>query len=79
MEYEKFLEVEESIRTLLLQAVDEPFLEAMKEEYIGYGSKIPLKLLEHLQNKMSKVANEDKMQMKKVVFIEWKQLQVLLA
>ena len=35
-EYEKFLGVEESLQMLIHQAVDEPFVEALKEEYIGY-------------------------------------------
>ena len=35
--YDKFLGVEESLQTLILQAVDEPFVEAWKEEYIRYG------------------------------------------
>ena len=43
IEYEKFLGVEESLRTLILQVVEEPNLEALKEEYIGYGSRIRMK------------------------------------
>ena len=43
IEYEKFLGVEESLRTLILQAVDEPFVEALEEEYIGYGGEHPMK------------------------------------
>ena len=48
---EKVLGIEESIRTLLLQAVEEPYLEALKEEYIGYGGKTPHKMIEHLWTK----------------------------
>ena len=35
-EYEKYLGIIESIHTLILQVVNEPYLEALKEEYIWY-------------------------------------------
>ena len=43
IDYTKFLKVEESIRSLLLPGVEEPYLEALKEEYIKYGGRAPFK------------------------------------
>ena len=63
--------VEESIRTLLLQAVEESYLEALKEEYIGYGGRTPFEMIEHLRTKISKVTNKEKVLLKKEVFIMW--------
>ena len=37
LEYKRFLGAEESIRSLLLQAVEELYAEVLKEEYISYG------------------------------------------
>ena len=48
IEYKKFLGVEESISTLITQAVEVPFLKAIKEDYIGYGGRTPFEMLEHL-------------------------------
>ena len=79
IEYEKFLGVEESLQSLILQAVDEPFVEALKEEYIEYDRWTPNEILVHLQIKISKVTNRDKLQQKREVFIAWEQPQVLLA
>ena len=59
IEYEKFLEVEESLCTLILQAVEEPYPEALKEEYIWYGSRTPYGMISHLHTKISKVTNKD--------------------
>ena len=42
-----------------LQAVDEPFFEALKEEYIGYGGRMPFDMIKHLQTKITKVTNEE--------------------
>ena len=49
------------------------FLEALKKEYIWYGGQTPFEMIEHLQIKISKVTNKDK------VFITWEQPQVLYA
>ena len=57
IEYEKFLKVEESTRTLLLQAVEEQYLEAFKEEYIGYGCRTSFEIVAQLRTKISKVTN----------------------
>ena len=57
--------------------VEEPYLEALKEEYIGYGSRTPLEMIAHLCTKISEVINKDKVQLKKEVFIKWEQPQVL--
>ena len=54
-----FLGVEESIRTPLLQVVEEPYLEALKEEYIRYGRRTPFEMIEHLWTRISKVTNKD--------------------
>ena len=35
--------MEESLRTLILQAVDELFVEALMEECIGYEAELPMK------------------------------------
>ena len=43
IKYEKFLGIEEIIKNLLFQAVEEPNLEALKEEYVGYGGRTPMK------------------------------------
>ena len=40
IKYEQFLGVKESIWTLLLQAIKKPYLEALKEDYIGYGGRM---------------------------------------
>ena len=60
IKYKEFLGAEESIQTLILQEVEEPFLEALKEEYIGYGRRTPFKMIEYLRTKISKVTNKDK-------------------
>ena len=49
-EYEKYLRVTESIQTLL-QAVDEPYLEALKQDYIGYDGVLPTTMIHHLQKR----------------------------
>ena len=49
IEYEKFLGVEESLQILILQTVDQLYLEALKEEYIGYGGRTPYEMIAHLQ------------------------------
>ena len=67
IEYKKFLGVEESIRTLMLQVVEKSYLEALKEEYIGYGGETPFEMITHLQTKISKVPNKYKLQLKKSV------------
>ena len=80
IEYKKFMgSVEESIRTFMLQVVDELYLEALKEEYISCGGWRPFEMIKHLHIKISKVTNKDKVQLKKEVFITWEQPQVLSA
>ena len=69
MKYEKFLGVKESLQMLILQAVEGPYLEALKEDYIGYEGRTPFKMISHLHLKINKVANKDKVQLKKEVFI----------
>ena len=56
---------------LLLQAVNRPFLEALKEEYIGYGGRMSFEMIEHLQTKVNKVTKRDKVQLKNEVIIMW--------
>ena len=46
----------------------EPFGEALKEEYIGYGGRIPFEMIEHLRTEISKFTSKDKVQLKKQVF-----------
>ena len=70
IEYEKFLGVEECLCTLIIHAVEEPYLKALKEEYIGYGSRTPFRMISHFCTKISKVTNKDKVQLKKKVFIK---------
>ena len=36
-------------------------------------------MIDHLQTKISKVTNQDKVQLKKEVFITWKKSQILSA
>ena len=79
IEYKKFLGVEESLHTLILQAVEEPYLETPMEEYIVYESRTLYEMISHLSTKISKVTNKDKVQLKKEVFIPWEQPQVLSA
>ena len=57
-----FLGVKECIQTLIIQAIEEPYIEALKEDYIGYGGRMPYQMIEHLQMKISKVTNKDKVQ-----------------
>ena len=45
VKYEKFLGVEEKFRTLMLQVVDESYLEALKEEYIQDGGRTPFEMI----------------------------------
>ena len=59
--------------------MDEPFVKALKEEYIRYGGRIPYKMIIHFWTKFSKVTNRDKLQLKKEVLIAWKQPQIFLA
>ena len=68
--------MEESLLTLILQAVEGPYLKALKEEYIGYVGRTPFEMIKHLHTKISKVTNNDKVQLKKEVFITWEQQQV---
>ena len=79
IEYEKFLGVEESLRTLILQAVNEPFVEALEEKYIGYGRQTPHEIIMHLQIKVNKFINRDKLNLKREEFVAWEQPQVLSA
>ena len=79
IEYEKFFGMEKSLQTLILQAVDEPFVEALKEAYIGYGGWTSHDILVHLWMKISKVNNRDKLYLKRKVFIAWEQPHILLA
>ena len=64
IEYEKFLGIKESNQILIIQAIKNPYLEALKEDYIGHGGEM---------------TNKDKVQLKKEVFIMWEQPQVLFA
>ena len=57
--------MEDSIRTLLIQVVKEPYLEALKAEYMGYWGRMLFNMIEHLQTKRSKATNKDKVQLKK--------------
>ena len=59
--------------------VDEPFIKALKEDYMRYGGRMPYEMIAHLWTKISKVINKDKVQLKKEVFIKWEQPQVLSA
>ena len=45
------------------------YLEALKEEYIQNDSKLPFEIIAHLNTKISKVTNKDKVQLKKEIFI----------
>ena len=64
---------------LLIQAVDEPFIKALKEDYIMYGRRTPYNMIVHLRTNKSKVTNKEKVQLKKEIFIKWKQPQALSA
>ena len=79
IEYEKCLGIKESLHTLILHVMEEPYLKALKEEYITYGSRTPFEIISHFCTKISKVTNKDKVQLKKEVFINWEQPQVLSA
>ena len=57
------------ICTLILQAVEEPFLKALKEENNGYDGIQPT-MIAYLQSKISKVTNQDKVAVKEI-FIPW--------
>ena len=57
--------------------VEEPYIEALKKDYIGCGGRMPYKMIEHLRTKIGKGTNKDKVQLKKEVFIMWKQPQGL--
>ena len=67
--YEKYLGVTE----LILQAADEPYLEALKEEYIGYDGILPMTKIHHLRSKISKVTNRDKAAVKREIIMSWEQ------
>ena len=60
MEYEKFLEVKESMRQLIWQVVEEPYLEALKKDYISCSGRILYSMLGYLRNKISKAVIEIK-------------------
>ena len=70
-EYEKYLGVTESIRALILQAVEIPYLEELKEEYIKYDEVMPTDMIHHLCSKISKVTNRDKAAVNREIFITW--------
>ena len=72
-EHEKYL------GALILQAVDDPYREALKEEYIWYDGTLPITMIYHLRSKISKVTKRDKAMVKQEIFIEWGQPMVLLA
>ena len=59
--------------------MDATFVETLKKEYMEYGGQTPYDIIVHLQTKISKVTNRDKLQLKKEVFIAWDQPQVLSA
>ena len=59
--------------------MEEPYLEALKEEYIGHGGRTLFEMIKHLWTKISKVTNRYKVQLKKEVFITWEQPKVLSA
>ena len=65
IEYKTFLGVEESIQILILQVVEETYLIALKEEYIGYSRQMPFEMIKYLRTKISKVINMDKVQLNK--------------
>ena len=56
---------------MIIQAIKEPYIETLKEDYIVCGGRTPYKMIEHLWKKISKVTNKDKVQLKKEVFIMW--------
>ena len=62
---------------LILQAVVEPYPEALKEEYIGHDSVLPTHVITYLQGRMSKVTKHDKAAGKREIFIMWEQPMVL--
>ena len=69
----------ESITSLILKAVGKPYLDALKEEYIGYDGILPSTIIHHLWSKISKVTNWDKATVKCEIFIPWEQPTVLSA
>ena len=71
------LGAKESVWSLTLQAVDAPFVEALKEVYIRYVGQTPFELIVHLRTKISKVTNKDKLQLKREVFIAWDLFYIL--
>ena len=76
-EYEKYLGVTESMRTLILKTVNKPYLEALKKEYICYDGILLTTMIHHLWIKISKVTNRDKAAMKHEILIPWEQPMVL--
>ena len=78
-ENEKYLGVTECIRGLILQSVEEPYLEALKEKYIGYDGLVPADMIHHLRSKISNVTNRDKAALKREIFLPWEQPTVLTA
>ena len=78
-EYEKYLGVMESIRTLILQALHEPYLEALKKKYICHCGILPTTMIHHLRSKTSKFTSQDKTTVKCEIFISWEQPTFLLA
>ena len=64
---------------MILQAVDESYLKALKEKYIGYDCILPTTMMYHLRSQISKVTNGDKAAVKRKIFIPWKQPTVLSA
>ena len=56
---------------MIIQAIKEPYIETLKEDYIVCGGRTPYKIIEHLWKKISKLTNKDNVQLKKEVFIMW--------
>ena len=53
------------------------YIKAPKKDYIRYDSSTAYDILEHFQGNMCKASNHDKVKLKKELFEEWKQPQLL--
>ena len=48
-QYEVFKGVEKRLKNLIVEAVDEDYLEGIKDDIVGYINVTPLEMIQHLQ------------------------------
>jgi len=73
--YQVFLGVEQALREKIVGAVDQQYLAALEEDYVGYTGTTPLLMLEHLRKHCCKITNKDKTDLADEFQAQWDQTQ----